>query len=180
MVVSGKIRIFVATIKHYKIMYKNNTLKQITCIERLDDNATAFDELAKQIKLGRGDVAVKQMLTWKGVSDLDPFEYGEILDLACRLNERIVYDDGVNLLAASNVIIVLYQYESIEVKDRLDNDLKLGDEVIWVDPEKEARDLNRVWTIFDVQSEELVRIHDIFSEAEVNPNELISIKALAL
>ena len=161
-------------------MYKNDTLRQITCIERLDDNATTFDELTKHIKLGRGDVAVTQMLTWKGVSDLDPFDYDEILDHACRLNERIVYDDGVNLLAANNEIIVLYQYESIEIKDRLDNDLELGDGVIWVDPEKEARDLNRVWTIFDVQSEELVKIHDIVSEAEVNPSELISIKALGL
>lgn len=161
-------------------MYKNDTLKQITCIERLDDNATAFDELAKHIKLGRGDVAVAQMLSWKGQSDLDPFEYDEILDHACRLNERIVYDDGVNLLAANNEIIVLYQYESIKVKDRLDNNLELGDEVIWVDPEKKVRDLNRVWTIFDVQSEVLVRIHDILSEEEVNPKELISTKALGL
>lgn len=161
-------------------MYKNDTLRQITCIERLDDNATTFDKLAKHIKLGRGDVAVTQLLTWKDVSDLDPFDYDEILDHACRLNERIVYDDGVNLLAANNEIIVLYQYESMEIKDRLDNNLELGDEVIWVDPEKEARDLNRVWTIFDVQSEELVKIHDIVSEAEVNPNELISIKALGL
>lgn len=161
-------------------MDKNNTLKQITCIERLEDNATAFDDLAKHIKLGRGDVAVRQMLTWKGVSDLDPFDYGEILDYACRLNERIVYDDGVYLLAANNGIIVLYQYESIKVKDRLDNDLKLGDEVIWVDPEKEARDLNRVWTICDVQSEVLVRIQDILSDEEVNPKELISTKALGL
>ena len=161
-------------------MYKNDTLRQITCIENLEDNATAFDELTKHIKLGRGDVAVREMLSWKGQSDLDPFDYDEILDHACRLNERIVYDDGVNLLAANNEIIVLYQYESIEVKDRLDNDLELGDGVIWVDPEKEARDLNRVWTIFDVQSEELVKIHDIVSEAEVNPSELISIKALGL
>jgi hypothetical protein len=161
-------------------MYKNDTLMQITCIENLEDNATTFDELTKHIKLGRGDVAVREMLSWKGQSDLDPFEYGEILAHACRLNERIVYDDGVNLLAANNEIIVLYQYESIEIKDRLDNDLELGDEVIWVDPEKEARDLNRVWTIFDVQSEELVKIHDIASEAEVNPSELISIKALGL
>ena len=161
-------------------MYKNDTLKQITCIENLEDNAATFDELTEHIKLGRGDVAVREMLTWKGVSDLDPFDYDQILNLACRLNERIVYDDGVNLLTANNTMIVLYQYESIEVKDRLDNDLELGDEVIWVDPEKEARDLNRVWTIFDVQSEELVRIHDIVSEAEVNPNELISIKSLGL
>lgn len=161
-------------------MYKNNTLRQITCIERLDDNATTFDKLTKHIKLGRGDEAVRYMISWKAVSDLDPYTYENVLEAASQFNERIVYDDGVNLLAANNVIIVLYQYESIEIKDRLDNNLELGDEVIWVDPEKEARDLNRVWTIFDAQSEELVKIHDIVSEAEVNPKELISIKALGL
>ena len=161
-------------------MYKNNTLRQITCIERLDDNATAFDELTKHIKLGRGDEAVRQMLSWKAVSDLDPYTYENILEAASQFNERIVYDDGVNLLAANNEMIVLYQYESIEIKDRLDNNLELGDEVIWVDPEKKVRDLNRVWTICDVQSEVLVRIQDILSEEEVNPKELISTKALGL
>jgi len=161
-------------------MNKNDTLKQITCIERLDDNAKAFDWLTEHIKLGRGDVAVREMLTWKGVSDLDPYTYENILEAASQFNERIVFDNSTYLMTANNVMIVLYMYESIEIKDRLDNDLELGDEVIWVDPEKEARDLNRVWTIFDVQSEELVRIHDIFSEAEVNPNELISVKALNL
>lgn len=161
-------------------MYKNDTLRQITCIERLDDNATTFDKLTKHIKLGRGDEAVRYMISWKDVSDLDPYTYENVLEAASQFNERIVYDDGVNLLAANNEIIVLYQYESIEIKDRLDNNLELGDEVIWVDPEKEARDLNRVWTIFDAQSEELVKIHDIVSEAEVNPKELISIKALGL
>ena len=96
------------------VMNKNDTLKQITCIERLDDNAKAFDWLTEHIKLGRGDVAVREMLTWKGVSDLDPYTYENILEAASQFNERIVYDDGVNLLAANNGIIVLYQYESID------------------------------------------------------------------
>lgn len=46
----------------FKTMYKNDTLRQITCIERLDDNATAFDELTKHIKLGRADEAVRDMI----------------------------------------------------------------------------------------------------------------------
>jgi hypothetical protein len=96
------------------VMNKNDTLKQITCIERLDDNAKTFDELTKHIKLGRPDFAVFEMASWNAVSDLDPYTYENILEAASQFNERIVYDDGVNLLAANNGIIVLYQYESID------------------------------------------------------------------
>ena len=161
-------------------MNKRDRLVQVNCIERLDDNAKTFDKLTEYIQSGRPDFAVFEMASWNAVSDLDPYTYENILEAASQFNERIVFDNSTYLMTANNVIIVLYMYESIEVKDRLDNDLELGDEVIWVNPEKEARDLNRVWTIFDVQSEELVRIHDMFSEAEVNPNELISVKALNL
>jgi hypothetical protein len=98
-------------------MYKNDTLKQITCIERLDDNAVYFDKLTKNIKCGRADEDVRDMVGWNAVSDLDPFDYEEILDHACSLNEKIVYDDGVYLLAANNVIIVLYKYVEIGKED---------------------------------------------------------------
>jgi hypothetical protein len=96
------------------VMNKNDTLKQITCIERLDDNAKTFDELTKHIQSGRPDLAVHEMASWNAVSDLDPYTYENILEAASQFNERIVYDDGVNLLAANNGIIVLYQYESID------------------------------------------------------------------
>lgn len=101
----------------FKIMYKNDTLMQITCIERLDDNAVYFDKLTKNIQCGRADEAVRDMVGWNAVSDLDPFEYDQILDHARRLNERIVYDDGVYLLAANNEIIVLYKYIEVGEED---------------------------------------------------------------
>ncbi len=161
-------------------MVNKDRLNQVTCIELLDDNASTFNKFKKNIKCGRPDEVVREMLSWKGKSNLDPFDYNTILDHACKLNERIVFDDGKYLLATSNDIIVLYKYESFDIKDRLGNNLEIGDKVLWVDPEKDARDLNRVWRIFDVQSEELVCIEDEFSEAEVLPNELISVKSLKL
>ena len=57
------------------------------------------------------------------------------------------------------------------VFDREGNHLHIGDKVIWYDPEEEARDLSRIWTIDDV-SPDIVNISDEYSEAEVLPNEL--------
>ena len=93
-------------------MVNKDRLNQVTCIERLDDNAVYFDKLTKNIQCGRADEAVRDMVGWNAVSDLDPFTYSRILDMAKDMNERIVYDDGNYLLTANSVIIVLYQYES--------------------------------------------------------------------
>ena len=98
-------------------MYKNDILRQITCIERLDDNAVYFDKLTKNIQCGRADEAVRDMVGWNAVSDLDPYTYENILEAASQFNEKIVYDDGVYLLAANNVIIVLYKYVEIGKED---------------------------------------------------------------
>lgn len=161
-------------------MYRNDILFQVTCIELLDDNASEFNRLANKIKNGRPDEVAVEMLNWKGKSDLDPFTYDDILGIAKSLDERIVFDNSRLLLTYSRGMIILYRYEYFDIKDRLGKSLELGEPVIWADPDEEARDLNRVWTIFDVQSEELVRIHDISSEAEVNPKELISLKSINL
>lgn len=57
------------------------------------------------------------------------------------------------------------------IKDRKGNRIHLGSKVLWYDPEEDARDLSRVWTV-DELDEEIVFISDDFSEAEVYPNEL--------
>ena len=61
----------------------------------------------------------------------------------------------------------------------LGDELEIGDKVLWADPDDDARDLNRVWEVYDIQSEELVKIttgeptDEGYSEAEVNPSELV-------
>ncbi len=57
------------------------------------------------------------------------------------------------------------------VFDKNNVEIKVGDNVIWYDPEIEARDLSRVWTI-DRITDEIVYISDDFSESEVFANEL--------
>jgi hypothetical protein len=154
-------------------MAKNN-LNQVTSIENLEENGATFDELVEHIKKGRADAAVSEMGFYPK-SDRDTLSYDDILNNARTCNERIVYDDGHYLLTASSSIITLYEYVGAE--DMLGDELEIGDKVLWADPDAEARDLNRVWEVYGIQSEELVKIfsHDngYHSEAEVNPSELV-------
>lgn len=159
-------------------MRNKNLLIQVTCIERLDDNAAVFDKLQTNIKYGRGDEVAREMSGFPK-SDLDPFTYDEIRSNPHYYAERIVFDNGQYVITNNeNSIIVLYEYpeeeeEVPEVYDKLDNKLSVGDRVIWVDPDPEGRDLNRIYEINDIFSEEIVWINDEFSEAEVPPQELI-------
>ena len=57
------------------------------------------------------------------------------------------------------------------IKDRKGQELFVGAQVIWHDPEEEARDLSRVWTIYRI-SDEIILIADEFGEAEVYPIEV--------
>ena len=159
-------------------MRNKNLLIQVTSIERLDDNAAVFDKLQTNINYGRGDEVAREMSGFPK-SDLDPFTYDEIRSNPHYYAERIVFDNGQYVIAnKENSIIVLYEYpeeeeEVPEVYDKLDNKLSVGDRVIWVDPDPEGRDLNRIYEINDISSEEIVWINDEFSEAEVPPQELI-------
>ena len=159
-------------------MRNKNLLIQVTSIERLVDNAAVFDKLQTNINYGRGDEVAREM-SGSPRSDLDPYTYEQILESAKQFNERIVFDNGQYVIAnKENSIIVLYEYpeeeeEVPEVYDKLDNKLSVGDRVIWVDPDPEGRDLNRIYEINDISSEEIVWINDEFSEAEVPPQELI-------
>lgn len=58
-----------------------------------------------------------------------------------------------------------------EFVDKNGNPIQKGSKVIWYDPEKSARDLKRVWTVYDMGGD-IVYIADDYSEAEVYPNEL--------
>lgn len=148
-------------------------LNQIASIENLEENGTFFDELVKSIKKGRADAAVNELVTMPR-SDRDTMTYNDLLESARTLNERIVFDNGLHVLTASKDIITLYEYVGAE--DMLGDELEIGDKVLWADPDDEARDLNRVWEVYAIQSEELVKIYtdqNYHSEAEVNPNELV-------
>ena len=60
-------------------------------------------------------------------------------------------------------------------KDIFGKEIKVGDCVLWHDPDEDTRDLNRVWGIDSISSDEedaVVLISDDFSEAEVYPYEL--------
>lgn len=50
-------------------------------------------------------------------------------------------------------------------------ELKIGDKVLWYDPDEKYRDLTRVYEIFDVQ-EDIISISDEYGESEVYANEL--------
>ncbi len=148
-------------------------LNQIASIENLEDNGAFFDELVAHIKKGRADAAVNELITMPR-SDRDTMSYNDLLESARKLDERIVFDNGLHVLTASEDIITLYEYVGAE--DMLGDELEIGDKVLWADPDDEARDLNRVWEVLAIQSEELVKIctdQNYHSEAEVNPNELV-------
>lgn len=55
------------------------------------------------------------------------------------------------------------------------NPVHINDKVIWYDPDVEARDLERIYTVYDVHGE-IVRISDDYSEAEVFSEELKIVK----
>lgn len=160
-------------------MRNKNLLVQVTSIERLDDNAAVFDKLQTNINYGRGDEVAREMSGFPK-SDVDLFNYEQI-----RFGyERIVFDNGQYVITnKENSIIVLYEYpeeeEVPEVTDKFGNKLSVGDKVIWVDPDPVGRDLNRVYEVNDIHSEETIWINDDFSEAEVPPQELILAKVLA-
>lgn len=56
------------------------------------------------------------------------------------------------------------------VRDRNNEELKVGDCVRWYDPDEETRDLTRLWGIDKINGDDddsIILISDDFSEAEV-------------
>ena len=148
-------------------------LNQVSSIENLEENGEFYDDLVKCIKKGRADRVVEEMLMIDR-SDRDTISYNDLLDSARSLNERIVHDDGLHVLTASGDVITLYEY--VRAEDMLGDELEIGDKVLWADPDDSSRDLNRVWEVCAIQSEELVKIRTdqgCHSEAEVSPSQLV-------
>lgn len=76
--------------------------------------------------------------------------------LACYLNED---EDKV------------YDLFKIVQTDRKGNEINVGDNVHWFDPDRANADDERVWEVWEVRGE-IILIGDSYSEAEVYPNEL--------
>lgn len=62
------------------------------------------------------------------------------------------------------------------VTDRNGKEITNGSKAIWYDPDPAARDLSRVWEVYEV-TEEIVHIADEYGEAEVLPSELEVVKS---
>lgn len=60
-------------------------------------------------------------------------------------------------------------------KDRKGNPIFVGSWVKWYDPEEAARDLTRIFDVYDIKGDDddcFILIGDEFGEAEVLPSEL--------
>lgn len=58
------------------------------------------------------------------------------------------------------------------VKDRFNRPISIGDQVRWYDPQIEYRDLERIYEVTDIQSDEMIWISDDYSDVVVNACEL--------
>lgn len=63
------------------------------------------------------------------------------------------------------------EFENEEFVDMNGRPIQKGSKVIWFDPERSARDLKRIWTVYDMGGD-IVYIADDYGEAEVFPQEL--------
>lgn len=66
------------------------------------------------------------------------------------------------------------EIEDYDYTDRNGKQIKVGSKVVWYDPEKEARDLKRIWTVVEMNGD-IILIHtsDMYeSDAEVFADEL--------
>jgi hypothetical protein len=158
-------------------MVNKDKVRQIFSIELLDDNAQYFNHYTDMIKCGHpwNVVCELRKVSENAESDLDPYTYEEILNIAKQHNERIVFDNGDYLLTANDTIIVLYQYCDYEVYDWTGDQLKVGDKVVWLSPnDKEKRDLRKEWSIITIVSEKLIKIRDNYGMTLfLTPNELV-------
>lgn len=65
----------------------------------------------------------------------------------------------------------VYDLFKIVQTDRKGNEINVGDNVHWFDPDRANADDERVWEVWEVRGE-IILIGDSHSEAEVYPNEL--------
>ena len=92
---------------------------------------------------------------------------------AIEISETADYDMGQifeNLQKDDDTDAVEVDDEAVDMNG---NPIKVGSKVKWYDPDESARDLSRVWSVFDVKSDgEIVCISDDYGDAEVLPQEL--------
>ena len=92
---------------------------------------------------------------------------------AIEISENADYDMGQifeNLQKDGDTDAVEVDDEAVDMNG---NPIKVGSKVKWYDPDESARDVSRVWSVFDVKSDgEIVCISDDYGEAEVFPQEL--------
>lgn len=93
---------------------KEVKFKQFTSIDRWDDNAECFDELANRIKTDKTDELINvitEMLTW-AESNLDAYNYGDVVNgKANNSGEVVVYEGCSYILTASETTITLFVRE---------------------------------------------------------------------
>ena len=88
------------------------------------------------------------------------------------VTEKELYDIGSKKeFVEENGIIPSFDEEEDIFVDKNGNRIKVGSKVIWYDPELSARDLERVWRVYDIGGD-IVYIADNYGEAEVFPHEL--------
>ena len=80
-------------------------------------------------------------------------------------------DDNWYALLGGEIMINSAVYSLCEILPEYTQTIKVGDQVIWHDPDEEARDLTRIYNVYRV-SDDIVFIADEWGEAEVPPSEL--------
>ena len=58
------------------------------------------------------------------------------------------------------------------IKDINGRTIKVGSHVIWYDPDLSCRDTERIWEVYEIQDEYMIRIADDYSEAKAYASEL--------
>ena len=87
-------------------------LEQITSVENCEETKCNFAELMGEIKRGRPDIVANYLKTLPR-SDREPLFYDDILEDAKNLGERIVFDDGLYVLTASECFVTLYVWKEL-------------------------------------------------------------------
>lgn len=60
------------------------------------------------------------------------------------------------------------KYQALDMCGRL---VRIGDKAVWYDPDRSARDTERIWEVYDIRGE-IVYLADDYGEAEVYPHEI--------
>lgn len=106
-------------------------------------------------------------LQWKG------FDTSNVTD---EMMERIASRMDNIFLDGDYWLALVAAAEYLEIPkiptDKNGNPIEVGTKVRWYDPDESARDLKRIYTIYEEPTEDMVKIADDFSEAEVYPEEL--------